>query len=46
MKEKYLTFVMFVLGCFLTTLMAQTISVKGKVTDDKKTPLPGVSVVV
>lgn len=46
MKEKYLTFVMFVLSCFLTTLMAQTISVKGKVTDDKKTPLPGVSVVV
>ena len=46
MKRKYLTFVMFVLSCFLTTLMAQTISVKGKVTDDKKTPLPGVSVVV
>lgn len=46
MKVKFLTFVMFALSCFLTTLMAQTISVKGIVTDETKLPMPGVSVVV
>lgn len=45
MKEKFLTFILVVLaGCF--SAMAQTITVKGTVTDDTKMPLPGASVIV
>ena len=46
MKEKFLTFILIVLaGCF-STAVAQTITVKGTVTDDAKMPLPGASVIV
>ena len=36
----------FVLGCCFSAALAQTISVKGTVTDESKLPMPGVSVVV
>jgi len=45
MKEKFLTFILVVLaGCF--SAIAQTITVKGTVTDDTKMPLLGASVIV
>ncbi len=44
MKVRFLTLFMFMLGWCFTPLMAQTLSVKGTVTDENKVPLPGVSV--
>ena len=46
MKVKFLTVIWFVLGCCFSAALAQTISVKGTVTDESKLPMPGVSVVV
>ena len=46
MKEKFLTILMFVLGGCFSVLMAQTITVKGTVSDEGKQPLPSVSVIV
>ena len=46
MKVKFLTVIWFVLGCCFSVALAQTISVKGTVTDESKLPMPGVSVVV
>ena len=46
MKRKFLTLIMFVLASCFTAIIAQTVSVKGKVTDDSKLPMPGVSVVI
>lgn len=46
MKEKFLTLLVFVLGWCFTPLIAQTLSVKGTVTDENKVPLPGVTVLV
>lgn len=46
MKEKFLTLFVFVLGWCFTPLIAQTLSVKGTVTDENKVPLPGVTVLV
>ncbi|MDO5105000.1 carboxypeptidase-like regulatory domain-containing protein [Capnocytophaga sp.] len=45
MKVKILTLFLFVFGC-CTSLLAQTVSVKGTVTDENKVPLPGVNVLV
>ena len=45
MKVKFLTVIWFVLGCCFSVALAQTISVKGTVTDESKLPMPGVSVV-
>lgn len=46
MKVKFLTLFVFVLGWCFTPLIAQTLSVKGTVTDEDKVPLPGVTVLV
>ena len=46
MKRKFLTLIMFVLASCFSAIIAQTVSVKGKVTDDSKLPMPGVSVVI
>lgn len=46
MKVKFLTLFVFVLGWCFTPLIAQTLSVKGTVTDENKVPLPGVTVLV
>ncbi|WP_392447518.1 carboxypeptidase-like regulatory domain-containing protein [Capnocytophaga canis] len=45
MKLKILTLFAFVFSWCLT-LSAQTVSVKGTVTDESKVPLPGVSVLI
>ncbi|CEN43831.1 conserved exported hypothetical protein [Capnocytophaga canis] len=45
MKFKILTLFTFVFSWCLT-LSAQTVSVKGTVTDESKVPLPGVSVLI
>lgn len=44
MKVKILTLFMFVLGWCFSPLLAQTVSVKGVVTDESKIPLAGVSI--
>ncbi|WP_172919066.1 SusC/RagA family TonB-linked outer membrane protein [Capnocytophaga canis] len=46
MKVKILTLFIFVLGWCSSSLLAQTVSVKGVVTDENKIPLAGVSVSV
>ena len=46
MKLKILTLFVFVLGWCFSPLIAQSLSVKGVVTDGNKVPLPGVSVLV
>lgn len=46
MREKVLTLFVFLMGVFSYSLLAQTSSVKGVVTDSEGVPLPGVSVVV
>lgn len=46
MREKVLTLFVFLMGVFSYSLLAQTSSVKGVVTDSEGVPLPGVSVVI
>lgn len=46
MRVKILMLFIFVFGIGVNSIIAQTLSVKGNVTDEGGTPLPGVSVVI